>query len=418
MCVGGIDINSKNKDGGSSYGPRQVDIFAPYNVLVGRDRSTRRNVERAHVISGTSFSAPFVAGVAALVKAANPSLDGRAVQRILERTAHSSPDPRVGRYVNALGAVREALGTAVNIINPTDGADYPRGTTVNFVAEAFSNEHSDPVFAWRSNRDGAIGSGRTTSRIDLTLGRHLITVTATFSDGFAVSDSVEIDITNTPPEVFIDSPRPGQRFQFSEPIPLRGRSVDTSSPETGFRLRDDQVQWSVNGIYAGTGHTQTFAGGRLAVGGPYTVRFIGSDGVSRDEESRVIYIDPDPADLRPRVSITQPANNASFFTNQRDARGNYIDVIVNWIADDPEDGLLGFDATQWTTSINGGAEEALTVTETRITHPTLPITFSVYRMRLYAPQPFGNTHDIRLRATDSAGNTGEATLRVVVSNLS
>ncbi len=418
MCVGGLGVNTKNRAGNSSFGNQQVDIFAPYTMLVGKDQSAARLTEQAYAISGTSFSAPFVAGVAALVKAANPSLSGPEVQRILERTAHSSPDPRVRRYVNALAAVREALGTAVNIISPIDGSSIARGRTINFRAEAFSNEHSNPRFEWRSSRQGVIGSGPSMSRIDLALGTHTITVEATFDDGFAVADSIRLTIINTPPSVFIDSPASGQRYSFSEPISLRGRSVDTSSPETGFRLLDSQVRWVVNGINAGSGHTRTFPGGRLPVGGPYTVRFIGSDGSSTVDRSTTIFIDPDPINRRPVVTITQPANNATFLPNQVDSRGQYVDVTVSWTANDPEDGFLSFADTRWTTRINGGPEQSLTVTEIVISHPRLPISFSIFKMRLYAPQSFNNAHDIRLRATDSGGATGEATIRVNVTNLS
>ncbi len=418
MCVGGLGVNSKNRAGNSSFGNRQVDIFAPYTMLVGRDQSGARLTEQAYAISGTSFSAPFVAGVAALVKAANPSLSGREIQRILERTAHSSPDPRVRRYVNALAAVRDALGTAVNIISPTDGASVARGRTINFRAEAFSNEHSNPSFEWRSSRQGVIGTGPSMSRIDLALGIHTITVEATFDDGFAVTDSIRLTIINTPPTVFIDSPASGQRYSYSEPILLRGRSIDTSSPETGFRLLDSQVRWVVNGIYAGSGHTRTFAGSRLPVGGPYTVRFIGSDGSSTVDRSTTIFIDPDPSNRRPVVTITQPANNATFLPNEVDSRGLYVDITVSWTANDPEDGFLSFADTRWTTRINGGPEQPLTVTEIVISHPSLPISFSIFKMRLYAPQSFNNAHDIRLRATDSDGATGESTIRVNVTNLS
>src|SRR6185295_14282437 len=55
-------------------------------------------------------AAPFVAGVAALVMAANPALSGAEVEQILVATAHPSPDSTVRRYVNAFGAVNQALG--------------------------------------------------------------------------------------------------------------------------------------------------------------------------------------------------------------------------------------------------------------------------------------------------------------------
>jgi hypothetical protein len=107
LCVGGLAKNSRNRASNSNYGGEQVDIFAPYSVIVGPDPSSGAGAQQAN---GTSFSAPYVAGVAALVWAANPSLSASAVRNILINTAHSSPDSRVRRYINAYAAVQEALG--------------------------------------------------------------------------------------------------------------------------------------------------------------------------------------------------------------------------------------------------------------------------------------------------------------------
>src|SRR5690606_233002 len=63
ICVGGLAANSKNKAGNSNYGGEQVDIFAPFTLWLGPDPDAPTNTARA--ISGTSFSSPFTAGIAA-----------------------------------------------------------------------------------------------------------------------------------------------------------------------------------------------------------------------------------------------------------------------------------------------------------------------------------------------------------------
>lgn len=108
MCVGGIAGNSKTRAGGSNYGKEHVDIFAPYTLWLGPDPAQPDNQARA--LSGTSYSSPFAAGVAALVWAANPGSSADNVEKIIKDTAHTSPDDKVNLYVNALGAVRQALG--------------------------------------------------------------------------------------------------------------------------------------------------------------------------------------------------------------------------------------------------------------------------------------------------------------------
>jgi subtilisin family serine protease len=66
------------------------------------------------VVSGTSFSAPHVAGVAALVIGAAPGLSGLDVRRILDRTATDLGPAGYDRFygfglVNAEAAVGAAL---------------------------------------------------------------------------------------------------------------------------------------------------------------------------------------------------------------------------------------------------------------------------------------------------------------------
>lgn len=65
------------------------------------------------MISGTSMSAPHVAGIAALMLEANPELNPTDVKRILKETATPMPDRsewEVGAgYVNAYDAVGQAL---------------------------------------------------------------------------------------------------------------------------------------------------------------------------------------------------------------------------------------------------------------------------------------------------------------------
>jgi serine protease len=111
ICVGGLKYDKKDRHQFSNYGSG-VDIFGPFGVWVGADREKETNhAKKAQFAEGTSFSSPFVAGVAALIWAADPSLSPKDVEDILISTAHTNPDDKtVSRYVNADAAVLKALG--------------------------------------------------------------------------------------------------------------------------------------------------------------------------------------------------------------------------------------------------------------------------------------------------------------------
>jgi subtilisin family serine protease len=81
--------------------------------------------------SGTSYSAPEVAGAAALVWAANPSLDAAAVAQTIESTASShgqwTPDLAFGN-VDVGGAVQQALGGPPPLVSKPVLMPKPRTT--------------------------------------------------------------------------------------------------------------------------------------------------------------------------------------------------------------------------------------------------------------------------------------------------
>src|SRR5690606_29013910 len=66
----------------SNYGAEQVDVFAP-----GVDIHTANVRESFQTNSGTSFAAPVVSGIAALIMAYYPELSARDVRRVIIESA-------------------------------------------------------------------------------------------------------------------------------------------------------------------------------------------------------------------------------------------------------------------------------------------------------------------------------------------
>jgi hypothetical protein len=375
MCVGGMRWNSNRHDPGSNYGSDtgsndSVDIFGPFGVWVGPDPEDDPEANEVHDVYGTSFAAPFVAGVAGLVWAADPSLGPGQVARILRDTAHTDSDSsRVHRRVNAYAAVREALGgnapPFASIISPVDDRTYSLGNSVPLAVDV-DDDMDSPTVTWSSNVAGTIGTGEDTATTSLPLGDHVIT--ATVSDGdWTTSDSVEISIANDPPVLEILTPTSGTDFFESTPISLVGRSVDVNNRPT-FTLPDDQVGWRVDdsSIFA-LGHEAMIPGGTLAPGS-YTITFEGTDGVDTVTDTVSIDVLMDPMNLPPSAEIytpgmdPYPAQVALGYATDADAGGSFVEITLYGRGNDPEFGNLTGTSLEWSVTVdsngspNGSAE--------------------------------------------------------------
>lgn len=108
MSVGAIDRDG-NRSEFSETGDF-LDVVAPGVDIIGLSRGGRSHIQD----SGTSYAAPFAAGVAALVRAYHPDLSARQVKRRIELTADHPgtrlPDPAMGwGVVNPWAAVTTEL---------------------------------------------------------------------------------------------------------------------------------------------------------------------------------------------------------------------------------------------------------------------------------------------------------------------
>lgn len=220
ICVGGTAGNGWYRAENSNYGyewcgkaPCEVDIFAPYTVFTGPDPGNGS----IRKVSGTSFSSPFAAGIAALIWAANPSMNDTQVADTLLGQAHSSPDKNVRRYVNARAAVRSAFGANVppflTIDAPADGAKGGYGGLSSFSFQATSADVGDEsccAVTWSSDKDGPMGSGESLQHVFSTPGARTVTATATDSKGATSSASIEVVAQNAAPAVQIQKPAAGE----------------------------------------------------------------------------------------------------------------------------------------------------------------------------------------------------------------
>jgi hypothetical protein len=138
ICVGALVPGGITKELYSNFGD-QVLIFAPTDIPVmsyppstvlvaGNKEPQPLPLSQAdgppvpQVFRGTSASAPFVAGVIAMMKAVNPELDHNAVAQILRDTARPGVAP-ANRVLDAYAAVRRAAGVSAIVKDALENND-------------------------------------------------------------------------------------------------------------------------------------------------------------------------------------------------------------------------------------------------------------------------------------------------------
>jgi subtilisin family serine protease len=215
VSVTATDSND-NLAGFSNYGS-WIDLAAP-----GVSITTLTTGSSYASWSGTSFSAPIVAGTAALVLSVKPSLSAAGLVSLLEQNADNIGSSTYFGYgrVNAYKAVAAALGTvsvsppAVSISSPANGATVSSTVSVQGGATSSSGIASMQFLVDSQQVATASASPFAFSWNSATFanGTHTLTVNAYDSLGNMGTASVSVNVSNTvvkdttPPAVTITQP--------------------------------------------------------------------------------------------------------------------------------------------------------------------------------------------------------------------
>lgn len=130
IAVGATDQND-NRRSYSAYGP-EMDVVAPDGVP-----STTMTGGYTSSVAGTSFSAPHVAGLAALILSVNPSLTWQQVRETIRLSADKVPGMGGQNFTNQYGYGRINALRAVGTAYVTNHPDY------EFVYNSSSLSHYD-----------------------------------------------------------------------------------------------------------------------------------------------------------------------------------------------------------------------------------------------------------------------------------
>ncbi len=448
ICVGGMGLRTTVKAENSNYGSktdgRSVDIYGPYYVLSIKDPAAPYATNDVVLVNGTSFASPFVAGVAALVKAADPSLGPDEIWEILRDTAHQGglgSDPVIEghqRRINARDAVARALGVTVGppeitITAPADGEEFTLNEFPEFAATATEFSGLPLPVLWESDVDGPLNAEPTFDKVavaDLFPGVHTITATATDMLGQTTTVSVTIEVVDQPPQASISWPPPGTKVYQGDDITFVGESYD---PDRFGPLSDDQVWWRLetgNGDLAAAGFGHDWTHDKLPPG-EYVVQFIAFESPYAATAQSTLIVLPVPAgESVPQVQITLPEADQVFGTG-----GEPVTIQFQGTAVDEQDGTIPGTRFRWTAT-----NEAGTVVELCrgsnfpknpypdpgdigdiAAPPQNPGGFTVFKSCSSFTAELGpdvdaaTTWAIRLEAADSAGLIGTATIPIVIN---
>lgn len=170
----GATADGVSKSSFSNYGT-WVDITAPGSWLL----STVPNNNYDHK-SGTSMASPVVAGIAALLKAKNPSYSPSAIKKLLLDNATETTFYVERGGTEFIGGVTAEISFPFEIVNSNVPSLALVGESLNLAASA---SEAVTEYEWISNIDGFLSSQQSFTINNLSLGTHQISVRAINSSG-------------------------------------------------------------------------------------------------------------------------------------------------------------------------------------------------------------------------------------------
>ncbi len=271
----------------------------------------------------------------------------------------------------------------VTLTSPADGSDHVLGDPVSLAGSAEDPEYgtlSGTSLGWSSNRDGDLGTGSPLLTSSLTLGTHVITLTATDKNGGVGTVSRTITISNDeiPTTVTITLPADGAEFFLNDLITFQGSSVDK---EDG-TLTGASLVWTSSRESGNLGTGQSFSLNTLSQG-EHLITLTSTDS---NGSSKKAFVAITVKNYPPVPEITLPTTGSVF--NEGDV------VQFQGSASDPEDVVLTGSSLAWESNING----------------VIGIGVKVLSSKLTAGE-----HTITLKAKDSNGSEAKTTVAISVN---
>ena len=299
----------------SNYGGDSVDLAAPGERILSTHKSTYAYE------SGTSMAAAHVAGAVAFLSGLDPSLSPDGLKSVLlanvdrlpqwSRKVVSGGRLNLRRAAEAIG-VRDNRPPEVSILNPIASATFEPGQPI--AIEAAANDPDGRIEQVVFYADGAAIGTVTASPFVVSWtpaapGRYTLTAVATDDrDATTRSSGVAVTVSapNTPPSVALTAPASGATFVSPATLTLSANASDTDGTITS-------VTFLANGQTVGVDTTSPYSVSWGPVGpGSYTLVAIAIDDRQGATTSSNVFINVVAPNVAPTVSLTGPANGASF----------------------------------------------------------------------------------------------------------
>lgn len=273
---------------------------------------------------------------------------------------------------------------SASIVYPLDSSRYAEGDTITMVGSAMDPDDgllTGNALVWTSSIDGPIGTGDTLKVSHLTIGSHVITLTATDSDGSTGSDAVVVTIVaDAKPTVAIMSPADNSTFNDSDTVTLIGSATDVQDGP----LSGGSLAWTSN-IDGQFGVGDTVVTSAMSIG-THTVILTATDSHGLEGYAvMTLIIQSDPG-ANAGISITTPQDGTLYNVGDTITFAGY--------AVDLEDGALSGSSVVWTSNVDGefGFGDILETDGLS-----------------------ANTHVITFTATDSDNNIVDTTVTIEIS---
>ena len=328
ICVGGMGVDTTEKHENSNYGTNRneasVEIYGPYCVYGYEDPSKTGSNGDARQVCGTSYSSPFVAGVAALLRVADPGITAVEIEDVLFSTAHEGGLGQLAtgylRRIDAHMAVAKALGvvwTPPTVQVHTESGEFPVDEVISLSGSAASYVGEPLPLRWHSNIDGWLNDVPSLTPIGAVLspGDHLIQATAIDRRNMSGVDSITISIDNEPPIVTILSPNDGATIYEGVAVNMLAYTHDPDI-YVNAALPEENVVWRIvrksNGdvIWEPSGHSNALG----LEAGVYTIELRGTDihGTTVTDSVEITVIELPPGAVQPETHIIEPPTDISF----------------------------------------------------------------------------------------------------------